>query len=459
MRYAPWRSWRRWAATAVAVLQLLSPPGYACPPHAALPEVIACILPSVVTVEATRIVSAAPSGGAPAHTSHQVGAGFIIDPDGTIVTNLHVIQGTQEVLVTLYDGTELAAVPGPHNTNADLVLLAVRAPNRLPAVRFGDSDRLRVGDTVIAVGNPYGLSNTVSTGIVSALNRNIAESDYDDYIQTDAAINHGNSGGPLFNLQGEVIGINSMIFAPAGSGGSIGLGFAMPSNDLRFVVGQLRRFGYPRRGFLGAVFQDVPQKIVKGLGAGAGRVVVTEVAPDTPASRAGLLVGDIVERFAGVAVPDARALARAIAEAPIGHLEGLMVSRPSGLRRLPVMVAEAAHNGAPVMSAAAPATVATTEGLGMTLAPLSAAVRRVHATAPGQGGMLVTGVTEHRPAAEAGLQAGDIIVMAERHSVDDQARLMKVLRNARLSGSSFASLLVLSRGRFHWVALSLQAKP
>jgi serine protease Do len=433
-------------------LLLPGTPGQACSAPAALPQVIARILPSVVTVEATRIDATAPSGGPPAHTTRQIGAGFIIDADGTIVTNLHVIAASQDILVTLQDGTELSAAPGPRSPETDLALLTVHPPYTLQTVRFGDSDRLRAGDTVIAVGNPYGLSNTVSTGIVSALNRDIGESDYDDYIQTDAAINHGNSGGPLFDMNGEVIGINSVIFAPAGSGGSIGLGFAMPSNDLRFAIGQLRRYGYLRHGFVGIAFRDATPQMMRYHKGGARQVIVTAVAPNTPAALAGLQVGDTVERFADLPIVDGRALARAIAEAPIGERVDVVVSRSGSEERLTVLVVQAP----PIPGAGvSPVMAAASAALGMTLAPLSPATRREQAAAPGQSGALVAGITKDQAAAAAGLHAGDIIVMAERHSIEGPEALMRVLRDARLSGASYAALLVLSDGRMRWVALAL----
>lgn len=314
---------------------------------------------------------------------------------------------------------------------------------------------------MIAVGNPYGLSNTVSTGIISALNRNIAESDYDDFIQTDAAINHGNSGGPLFNMRGEVIGINSVIFAPAGSGGSIGLAFAMPSNNLQFVTRRLRRFGYVRHGFLGVAFQDLPPRLARTMTADVGTkgVIIPHVAPGTPAAAAGLRVGDIVQRFASWPVDDSRALARAIAEAPIGQDVDAAIWRSGAKQQLAVRLIEAPHPGSGRPTAPALVTAAASDGFGLTLAPLTDAARHADTAAAGQSGVLVAEVTARQAAAAAGLEANDIIVMAQRHSVSDPGTLLRILHAALATGGVFASLLVLRHGQFHWVALALRATP
>ena len=247
-----------------------------------------------------------------------VGSGFIIDPAGYIVTNNHVIEGGDELTVTLADNTVLKAKLVGKDEKVDLALLKVESDKPLPAVAFGDSDRSRVGDWVLAIGNPFGLGGTVTAGIVSARGRDIRQSAYDDFIQTDAAINRGNSGGPLFNMKGEVVGINTAIYSQ--SGGSVGVGFSVPANLASPVINQLREFGRARRGFLGVSIQPVTPDIAESLGlkepAGA---LVGRVNDGGPADAAGIKGGDVILKFNGQDLKDVRTLQRVVADTPIGR--------------------------------------------------------------------------------------------------------------------------------------------
>src|SRR5215469_16149989 len=220
------------------------------------------------------------------HHVASLGSGFVIDPSGLIVTNNHVIDGADEITVTLNDGTVLPATVVGRDDKTDLALVRVHPKRQLPSAHFGDSDHARVGDWVIAIGNPFGLGSSVTAGIVSARNRDIASGPYDDFIQTDAPINRGNSGGPLFDMAGNVVGVNSAIFSP--SGGSVGIGFAIPSNMARQVIDQLRQFGQTRRGWLGVRVQQVTSDLAEGLGLpSAEGALVADVTPNGPAARAG----------------------------------------------------------------------------------------------------------------------------------------------------------------------------
>jgi serine protease Do len=243
-----------------------------------------------------------------------VGSGFIIDPSGLIVTNNHVVEGAEQIAVTLNDGTTLPAKLIGRDVKTDLALLKVQPRRPLPAARFGDSDRARIGDWVIAIGNPFGLGSSVTAGIVSARNRNIDAGDYDDFIQTDAPINKGNSGGPLFDMDGSVVGINSAIFSP--TGGSVGIAFAIPANMARDVIGQLRQFGTVRRGWVGIN--------IKPAGGGA---LVSGVAPNGPAAKAGIRKGDVIVGFDGRKITDSRMLARQVAGTPVGKTVGVDLKR------------------------------------------------------------------------------------------------------------------------------------
>lgn len=258
-----------------------------------------------------------PNAPAPQAPSSGAGSGFVVDGDEChIVTNNHVVEGSDSVTVTFSNGRTYNATVLGTDTAVDLAVLKCDADQPVPEVSFGDSSAMRIGDWVLAIGNPLGLSNTVTTGIVSQLGRELGGT-YDNYIQTDTAINRGNSGGALFNERGEVIGINTAIFSP--NGGSIGLGFSIPSNTARGVVAQLIEHGEVRRGYLGAQIQNVPQDQVVALGLAEARgALVQAITPDSPAADAGLMAGDVITRFNGQDVGTIRELLQIIADTPIG---------------------------------------------------------------------------------------------------------------------------------------------
>src|SRR6185436_18530525 len=238
-----------------------------------------------------------PKPNAPRHVT-SLGSGFIIDPSGYVFTNNHVIEDSDQITVALQDGTQMAAKVVGRDTKTDLALLKVTPKKPLPATKFGDSDKARVGDWVIAIGDPFGIGSTVTAGIVSARNRNINAGPYDDFIQTDAPINKGNSGGPLFDMDGNVVGINSAIFSP--SGGSVGIGFSIPANLAREVTGQLRQFGVARRGWIGVRIQQMTAEIAEGLNLPTTQgALVAGVTGGGPAAKAGLSNGDLVVSFDG----------------------------------------------------------------------------------------------------------------------------------------------------------------
>lgn len=255
-------------------------------------------------------------GGAPRRIS-SVGSGFIIDPSGFIVTNNHVVAGAEQIAVTLNDGQTLKAKLIGRDEKTDLALLKVQPRKPLPAAHFGDSNRARIGDWVIAIGNPFGLGSTVTAGIVSARNRNIDAGPYDDFIQTDAPINKGNSGGPLFDMDGNVVGVNSAIFSP--SGGSVGIGFSIPSNMARNIIGQLRAFGGVHRGWVGINIQPGPN----------GGAKVVSVAGNGPAAKAGIRGGDVILAYDGKRISDSRALAQRVADTPVGKTVTVDLQRGS----------------------------------------------------------------------------------------------------------------------------------
>ena len=276
--------------------------------------------------------------------SSALGSGFVISEDGYVVTNNHVIDGADEILIEFFSGKELPAKVVGTDPNTDLALLKVETDEPLDFVSFGDSDIARVGDWVMAMGNPLGQGFSVSAGIVSARNRALSGS-YDDYIQTDAAINRGNSGGPLFNLDGEVIGVNTAILSP--NGGSIGIGFSMASNVVTRVVDQLKEFGETRRGWLGVRIQDVTGDVAEAMGLEeASGALITDV-PDGPAKEAGLLSGDVILKFDGVEVKDTRALVRQVGNTPVGKTVRVVVFRDGGTKTISVTLGGAKKPNAP----------------------------------------------------------------------------------------------------------------
>jgi len=259
---------------------------------------------------------------------NSLGSGFIIDPSGIVVTNNHVIADGDEITVILNDGTRLKAELIGTDKKVDLALLRVKSDKPLKAVKFGDSDKLRLGEWVVAIGNPFSLGGSVTAGIVSARNRDINSGPYDNYIQTDAAINRGNSGGPLFNLDGEVIGINTAIISPGSGGGSVGIGFAVPSKAAVAVIDQLKQFGETRRGWLGVRIQQVTDEVAESLGIKPPRgVLVAGIDDKGPAKPAGIEPGDVIIKFDGKDIKDIRDLPRVVADTPVGKDVEVLINR------------------------------------------------------------------------------------------------------------------------------------
>jgi len=275
------------------------------------------------------------SGEADERAGRSLGSGFVIDSSGLIVTNNHVIEGAKEIIVALHNGRRLKAVVVGRDAKTDLALLRVQPKKPLTALVLGNSDEAKAGDWVLAIGNPFGLGGSVSAGIISARNRQLDAELYDDFIQTDAAINRGNSGGPLFDMDGKVVGVNSAILSP--SGGSIGIGFSIPSNTVATIVAQLRLHGRVRRGWIGANVEDLEDE--------RSGVLVGSVAPGGPAAAAGLKPGDIVTRINGERVKDSRMMQRLVVEAEVGQVLNFDLSRAGRGVAMAVRVARRKENG------------------------------------------------------------------------------------------------------------------
>ena len=393
-----------------------------------------------------------------------LGSGFIVDAnEGYIITNNHVIQDAEEITVILQDDTNLAAKLVGKDEKTDIALLKVDPKgHNLTAVPWGDSDIMRVGDWVLAIGNPFGLGGTVTQGIISARARNINSGPYDDYIQTDASINRGNSGGPMFNLKGEVVGINTAIFSP--SGGSIGIGFAIPSALAKGVVTQLVEYGRTKRGWLGVRIQAVTQDIADSLNFGAARgALVAGIAPEGPAAKAGIETGDIIITFDGKPVEDMRRLPSIVAETPVGQDAKVTVWRQGQSREMTVKVAEleqAEDDGLVTADAQHDSTAeppkAEEKAYGLSLSTLTRAMRGKFDVGESVQGVLVTDVDPDSPAAERDLQAGDVIVEAGQSEIKAPAEFIKKANEAKAAGRKSLFLLVERKGDLRFVALPLE---
>ncbi len=396
---------------------------------------------------------------APPRKMQSLGSGFIIDPAGIVVTNNHVIDGADEITVTLQDGTALKATLVGRDDRTDLAVLQVTPEKDKPltAVVFGDSDASRVGDWVLAIGNPFGLGGTVTAGIVSARGRDINQGPYDNFIQTDAAINRGNSGGPLFNMDGQVIGINTAIYSP--SGGSIGIGFSIQTNLAKTVVAQLRQFGHAKRGWLGVKIQQVTPDIAESLGLKEpGGALVAGVESNGPAEKAQIKNGDIILKFNDQDVKEMKALPRVVAETGINKQVPVTVWRDGKDVTLLVTVGELPEEQQQQASADKPPEPAKTlqlSALGLTLSALTPEARDKYQIAQDQKGVLVTDVGQGTPAADRGLKAGDVIVEVQQEEVATPADVQDRVEKVKKSGKSSVLMLVQSGDGLRWVPLSV----
>jgi serine protease Do len=388
--------------------------------------------------------------------SSALGSGFVISEDGYIVTNNHVIEGADEILIEFFSGEELPAKVIGTDPNTDIALLKVETDEPLPFVPFGNSDEARVGDWVIAMGNPLGQGFSVSAGIVSARNRALS-GNYDDYIQTDAAINRGNSGGPLFNMDGEVVGVNTAILSP--NGGSIGIGFSMASNVVTRVVDQLREFGETRRGWLGVRIQDLTDDLAEGFGLDSTDGALVNSVQEGPSKEGGMLDGDVIVSFAGKPVKDTRALVRTVANSPVGDTVRVIVLREGKSVTLKITLGRREEAEKTVQTAApAPDEQVAPETkmlLGLTLSVLTDELREELGLEAKQMGLVITEVDETSEAFEKGLRAGDVVTEAGQEKIEDIADLDTRLAEVKDAGRKSLLLLVRRGGDPRFVALSL----
>lgn len=391
--------------------------------------------------------------------SSSLGSGFVIDESGIVVTNNHVIGDANDISVIFHDGSKLKAEIIGKDTKLDLAVLRVKSEKPLRSVPFGDSEKMRPGDWVIAIGNPFGLGGSVSAGIVSARGRNIESGPYDNYLQTDAAINKGNSGGPLFNMSGEVIGINTAILSP--SGGSVGIGFAVPSASAKPVVDQLREFGETRRGWLGVRIQNVDDPTAEALGLGKAKgALVAGVDEKGPAKPAGLEVGDVITRFDGREVRESRDLPRIVASTPVGKSVDVTVVR-KGQESTRQVTLGRLEDGEKTQQAALSQPQAdaspTRRVLGLELSGVSEELRRRYSIKDTVKGVVVTRVDPNSAAADKRIQAGEVIVEVGQEAVGSPADISRRVESLKKDGRKSALLLVSNpQGEVRFVAISIE---
>lgn len=386
-----------------------------------------------------------------------VGSGFIISPDGYLVTNNHVVDGADEVTVMLNDGSRYRASVKGRDAKTDLALLKIEANKALPYVEFGDSGRTRVGDWVLAVGNPFGLGGSVTAGIVSARGRDIHDGALDDYLQVDAPINRGNSGGPLFDASGRVIGVNTAIFSP--SGGSVGIGFAIPAETAKTVVAQLRVQGRIERGWLGVQIQPVTEEIAEGLGLkGTQGALVASVVPGSPAAQAGVQAGDVILSAAGQGLEEFKQLPKTIAATRAGTEVQLGVHRQGTTKNISVVIGLMPSDDKVAAAAEDPGSALDSKAkLGLYLAPLTKEARQSLKLEAETQGVLVTKVADGSPAAKAGIQPGSVISMIGQQPVSTPEDLAGKVREAAKADRPSVLLLVEKEGEKRFVSVRFAA--
>ena len=390
-----------------------------------------------------------------------LGSGFIIDANGYVVTNNHVIDDAKDIEVTLNDGTEYPAKLVGTDTKTDLALLKVEAKKSLPFVSFGDSDHMRIGDWVMAVGNPFGLGGSVTAGIISARGRDIHEGPYDDFLQIDAAINQGNSGGPTFSTDGSVIGINTAIVSP--SGGSVGIGFAIPSNLAKPIIAELKQQGHIDRGWLGVAIQELTPDLTQGMGLPSGKgALVSSVQDNSPAAEAGIKSGDVVLNFGDHEIASPKDLSRVVAETPSGTSVPVKIWRKGSEQTVNVKIAPmkedvASADGKGNGSKGGSAAPATAQQLGATLAPVTDETRQQFGLAEDAQGVVIADLEQDSALADQGVRPGDVIERINDRKVANPNDVAKALDEARADKRSVAVMLIARDGNDHFVAVQINS--
>ncbi len=420
------------------------------------------LTPSVVNISSfSQSETENSEGNTP--LSESLGSGFIIDGNGYIITNNHVVDKAESISVTLSDNTKTEARVIGKDPKTDLALIKIETKRPLNAVKFGDSDKIRVGDWVLAIGNPFGLGSSVTAGIVSAKSRDIESGPYDSFIQTDASINQGNSGGPMFNLQGEVIGISSAIFSTTGA--SQGVGFAIPANLAGWVISQLKEHGEVKRGWIGIKIQPNTPEIADSLGISANQgVVVSGVTEQGPAQKAGLQAGDIVLSFNRQPIDNTKNLSRLIAETKIGTPAPIEIWRSGQKQTLTVpielMPEETPLSAAKETASDAAETPDNGESLniiGFTVKEISPELAERYKLAPSTSGVVVTDILPNSDASRKGIKIGDIIVKIDKRNIIGESVFHEYVNDARRENNRPVLLAIQGQEALHFVAVKLMS--
>jgi serine protease Do len=472
---------------AAATMVVLTLQAHASPPPDSFADLAQKVTPAVVNISSTHKVAGAqqempdmpfsfPPGspfedffkhfreqqqghqGAPRKMT-ALGSGFIVDPSGYVVTNNHVIDSATDIKVTLASGKEYDAKLIGTDTKTDLALLKIQASEPLPSVSFGNSDNIRVGDWVMAVGNPFGLGGSVTAGILSARGRDIHEGPFDDFLQIDASINQGNSGGPTFSMSGEVIGINTAIASP--NGGSVGIGFAIPSNMAKPVIEALREHGSIERGWIGVQIQEVTPEIASAIGLDTPTgALVAGVQPQSPAAKAGLHQGDVIVGFGGKPINELRDLPRLVADTPVGQKASVEIQRNGSRQTVSIEVAKlqedqsvASNNSDEDSGAPTAEEGETAAALGVTLARITPDVRQTFNIPDNVHGVAIVDVDADGPAAEQGLRPGDVIEQVAQKAVTSPNEVKALTQAAHEEHHDAVLLLVNRQGNELYIAV------
>lgn len=478
------------------IISLIVVIGIALPAQAQLDSfapVAAKALPAVVNISTTQKVSTSPFGGGFGMPGRQqeelekfferfglpfgippqggtnvpkerevqsLGSGFVIDPKGYVVTNNHVVEQASEIFVIFADDAKLEATLIGRDPKTDLALLKVESDSPLPYVEFGDSDKMRVGDWVMAIGNPFGLGGTVTSGIISARSRNINAGPFDDFLQTDAAINRGNSGGPMFNLDGEVIGVNTAIFSP--SGGSVGIGFAIPTAMAKPILEQLREHGRTYRGWLGVKIQHVTEEIADSLGLEEPHgALVIELTEDSPAAKSGIQAGDVILSFKGEKVEEMRMLPRLVASTPVGEKVHVEVLRQGKKKSIKLVLGEFPEEEAPVKQSSSETPSNEKEGelvLGMHLSTVDKAARPRLKLKKDVEGVVVNAVEKDSEAKKRAVQIGDVIVGVNQQDIKSVSDFKQAIKDAKAAERGFMLVRVKRGESSSYITLPVEEK-
>lgn len=461
-------------------------PGYAAAPPESFADLAAKVSPAVVNVSSTHVMAQqdiqGPGGEMPFNFPEgspfeqffkqfqeqqqkhprkvtSLGSGFIIDASGYVVTNNHVIDEAKDIEVTLTDGTEYPAKLVGTDNKTDLALLKVEPKKPLTFVSLGDSDKMRIGDWVMAVGNPFGLGGSVTAGIISARGRDIHEGPYDDFLQIDAAINQGNSGGPTFSTDGSVIGINTAIVSP--SGGSVGIGFAIPSNLAKPIIAELKEQGHIDRGWLGVSIQELTPDLTQGMGLSSDKgALIASVQDNSPAAEAGIKAGDVVLGFGDHTIASPKDLSRVVAETPSGSSMPMKIWRDGSERTISVKIAQmkedvASAEGDNKGSNSGPAAPDTMQQLGATLAPVTDETRQQFGLGEDAEGVVIADLEQDSVLADQGVRPGDVIERINDRKVVNPSDVAKALHEARADKRSVAVMLIAREGSDHFVAVQI----